>query len=116
MTEVRCCNQHEENVQLVWTFAFPGAEYWCPFCGYTSGMMGAGEYRELTFAERREMVKYRHIGDEYLSARSAACCSELKWEGKWIKPDDLPDHEKERIQKVIDEWKYPHEELEAEIE
>lgn len=28
---------------LLWTFKFVGAEYWCPSCGYTSGMFGAGQ-------------------------------------------------------------------------
>ncbi len=107
MTEIRCCDRHEKNVQLVWTFAFPGAEYWCPYCGATSGMMGAGEYRNLTFSECREMIKYRHIGDDFLDARSTSVCSSMMWEGKRISPHDLPDHEKKRIQEVINEWVYP---------
>lgn len=27
---------------LIWTFKFIGCEYWCPRCGYSSGMFGAG--------------------------------------------------------------------------
>ena len=106
-TEVKCCNRHDENVQLVWTFAFMGAEYWCPYCGANFGMLGAGEIRELTFAERREMIKYRNIGKDYLDARSTLVCETLLWEGKRIRPEDLPDEEKERIQSVIDNWVYP---------
>ena len=105
--EVKCCNRHDENVQLVWTFAFPGAEYWCPYCGAHYGMMGAGEVRELTFAERREMIKYRKIGKEYLNAMSTFNCSALMWEGKQITPDELPEEEKTRLKKIINEWKYP---------
>jgi len=101
-------------VQLIWTFAFPGAEYWCPYCGYISGMLGAGEYRKLTFAERRAMVKYRHIGKEFLEAKSRTNCSSLIWEGKRISPVDLPVEEKQRLKAIIDDWKYPAELAEAE--
>lgn len=107
--EVKCCDQHEENVKLVWTYAFNGYEYWCPYCGENYGMLGAGETRALTFSECREMIKYRRIGKDYLKARSAQVCESLMWKGKRISPDDLPSHEKKRIQKVIDEWVYPAE-------
>jgi hypothetical protein len=106
-TEIKCCNRHDENVKLEWTFAFPGAEYWCPYCGANYGMMGAGEIRELTFTERREMIKYRKIGKEYLNAVSTFNCSYLEWEGKRITPKELPKAEKQRLQKIIDEWRYP---------
>ena len=106
-TEVRCCDRHEENVQLVWTFAFNDSEYWCPYCGANYGMMGAGEYRELSFSQKREMIKYRSIGKDYLDARSSLVCSSLLWEGERISPHDLPNKEKQRIQDVIDNWAYP---------
>ena len=106
-TEVKCCYRHDENVQLIWTFAFPGAEYWCPYCGYTAGMLGAGETRELTFAQRREMIKWRSVGQEYLNARATFSCDTLLWEGERIKPEDLPEAEKIRLQKIIDQWEYP---------
>ena len=34
------CPSHKKEIPLIWTFAFPGAEYWCPHCGYTCGMFG----------------------------------------------------------------------------
>ena len=106
-TKVRCCNRHEENVKLVWTFAFNGYEYWCPYCGANYGMLGAGEIRELTFSEMREMVKYRTIGKDYIDAIDSFNCDELKFNGKWIKPEDLPEEENERLQLIIDNWVYP---------
>ena len=40
---IRICPEHlERPTPLLWTFAFPHKEYWCPHCGYTSGMLGAG--------------------------------------------------------------------------
>ena len=107
MIEVKCCSRHEENVKLIWTFAFAGAEYWCPYCGANEGIMGAGEIRELTFEECREMVKYKHIGKEFLEAKSANACNSLIWEGERISPHDLPNAEKKRIWKVIEDWVYP---------
>lgn len=106
-TTVKCCGRHKENVQLIWTFAFPGAEYWCPYCGYMCGMLGAGEERELTFTEMRGMIKYRHIGKEYLDAKATFNSTGTRWEGEMISPEDLPDEEKQRLQKIIDDWVYP---------
>lgn len=107
LTKVRCCDKHDENVKLVWTFAFMGAEYWCPYCGANFGMLGAGEIRELTFSEMREMVKYKNIGKDYLDAIDSLNCDELLFNGKWIKPENLPKEEKQRLKSVIDNWVYP---------
>lgn len=41
--EIRICDNHIKQVPLIWTFKFAGAEYWCPFCGKKSGMLGAGK-------------------------------------------------------------------------
>lgn len=33
------CPEHQNReTPLITTFAFPGAEYWCPHCGYICGM------------------------------------------------------------------------------
>ncbi len=34
-----CPGEHVET-PLISTFAFIGQEYWCPVCGYTTGMFG----------------------------------------------------------------------------
>jgi hypothetical protein len=113
--EIKCCPCHPKPVKLEWTFAFPGAEYWCPYCGYTSGMLGAGPVIDLPFSAAKEMVQYRKNGSmEYLEAKATASCSYLEWEGKRIQPHELPDEEKERLQKIMDDWVYPGQELEEE--
>jgi hypothetical protein len=40
--EIKVCDCGDDDVltPLLWTFKFPGAEYWCPRCGYTAGMLG----------------------------------------------------------------------------
>ena len=40
---IRICRGHRDiETPLIWTFKFDGAEYWCPHCGHTAGMLGAG--------------------------------------------------------------------------
>ena len=57
MKEIKICENHPEfEVPLIWTFAFNGAEYWCPYCGQNSGMLGAGEDVEET-PELKERLK-----------------------------------------------------------
>jgi len=51
--EIRICDRHEKQVPLIWTFAFPGSEYWCPYCGGNFGMLGAGEMVESTMSLKR---------------------------------------------------------------
>lgn len=54
--QIKVCTNHEEYlVPLIWTFRFHGAEYWCPYCGYQSGMFGAG-----TIVSASEDLKQRH--------------------------------------------------------
>lgn len=51
--QVRMCSC---GAPLHWTFLYNGAEYYCMNCGYTAGMLGAGEmYDETT--ERRAARK-----------------------------------------------------------
>jgi hypothetical protein len=35
--EMNLCPEHDLQVPLIFTFKFPGAELWCPHCGYTTG-------------------------------------------------------------------------------
>jgi len=105
--EIKVCGCDDEHqVPLIWTFAFDGAEYWCPYCGYTCGMMGAGEDVPITkeLVDRKD--KYVELSKDYLDAKSTTVCSSLLFEGKRISPDELPVKEKERVLKIIADWKY----------
>jgi len=104
--EIRICDRHDEQVPLIWTFAFMGSEYWCPYCGGNFGMLGAGEMVPVTMDLKRSAVIWQKRSKEYLSALSSRACSSLLWEGKRISPDDLPVEEKKRITKVIEDWIY----------
>ena len=46
---IKICGNHEDYpVPLIWTFAFNGSEYWCPYCGFNGGMFGTGKNVEST--------------------------------------------------------------------
>ena len=105
--EIKICARHQDyQVPLIWTFSFPGAEYWCPYCGFRGGMFGSG----MDFDETSELIKrketYEKSSKEYLHAQGVTCCSKTKWKGKYIKPGDLPQEEKDRLEKIRDEHKY----------
>ena len=103
--EIRICsNDHDVEIPLIWTFAFPRAECWCPVCDYTSGVLGAGKIVPSTSELEARLVEYEGLTREYLDARKTLVCSELLYEGKRIKPQDLPKHEIERLTTIVREW------------
>lgn len=109
--EIRICDNHPEyQVPLIGTFAFMGAEYWCPYCGYNAGMFGAGEFIEVGPEELEALttrhMKYIEISKEFLHATGTACCSSLVYEGERMSPDELPAKEKNRLCKVREYWQY----------
>jgi hypothetical protein len=105
--EIKVCGCDDEHqVPLIWTFAFNGAEYWCPFCGNNYGMMGAGEAVPITKEIFERGEKYKEFSKEFLDAKSTTICESLMFEGKRISPEELPNKEKERMLKVINDWKY----------
>ena len=108
METIRVCSnhQHEKIVPLIWTFAFNGSEYWCPYCGYNAGMLGAGESVESTPELEETLKEYREKSNNFLRAKSRQVCSSLEWEGKRISPDELPESEKEKDHEIIRNWVY----------
>lgn len=103
---IRICKCHDEEVPLIWTFAFNGSEYWCPACGYNGGMFGSGTLVESTKELKKSLKEWTKKSSDFLDAKSTFVCSELEFEGKRIKPQDLPDAEKIRLRKIVSEWKY----------
>jgi len=108
--EIRVCPNHksQEKVPLVFTMAFPGKEYWCPGCGYTHGMLGAGDIVKRTKEIDEKEDYWENVGKDYLSAKSAKSCESLMHEGNRMTYDELPQNEKERLQTIEDEWKYKY--------
>ena len=61
--EIKICSNHTEQIPLIWTFAFPGAEYWCPYCGFTGGMFGSGENVPETPALLQKAKEWKKKGN-----------------------------------------------------
>ena len=107
MDKIKICSNHEEyQVPLIWTFSFPGAEYWCPHCGYINGMFGAGEEVDETSELKKRLELFKKFSEGYLDAKGTQVCDRTKWKGKYIKPVDLPDEEKHRLINIVADWKY----------
>ena len=104
--EMKICTGHKgRKTPLIWTFVFPGAEYWCPYCGYRGGMFGAGDNVPVT-EELKERAKHdEELARPYLQAIGWRSCSYMEFEGKTIKPDELPQTEKDRYLKTLAEWR-----------
>lgn len=105
---IRICKHHQDDYQapLIWTFAFRGAEYWCPYCGKLEGMLGAGEKVKSTAVLRNRLKRFRKLSEAFLDANCSQVCESMIWKGERITPSELPQEEKDKNQKIIDSWKY----------
>ena len=108
--EILICSNHPTyQTPLIWTFAFPGSEWWCPYCGTSGGMLGTGESVPKTPALIARSEKYEAMAAEYLHAMAVRVCSGTEWppgSGKHIPPAELPQEEKDRLEKVRESWRY----------
>lgn len=103
--EIKICTNHQDyKTPLIWTFAFPGAEYWCPVCGQSSGMLGAGINVEATPELKARTEAHLKEARGYLEAIYERTCDSMEYEGKRITFAELPEHEKQRGKEVIDNW------------
>ncbi len=110
---IKICTRHDKQVPLLWTMVFVGAEYWCPYCGANEGMLGAGENIPSTPELEQAHKDWKESTEEYLDANATFVCSSMEWEGETISPNDLPESEKERCRKVIEDWVYESEKEDA---
>lgn len=109
--EIRVCNNHQdkEKVPLIFTMAFPFTEYWCPACGNKHELLGAGDIVIKTIELDKSSIEWNIKGRDYLQAISAKSCESMKFEGKRVTYDQLPEKEKKRLQKIEDNWTYKYE-------
>lgn len=105
--EVTICPYHRERTtQLIWTFAFPYKEFWCPACGAKWGMMGAGDNAKWTPTIHDRYVKDKERSNRFLNAVSTLNCAYFKYKGKDIKPSEMPDKLRKYYKNIISKWKY----------
>jgi len=101
--QILICNSHQEYpVALIQTFAFRGAEFWCPYCGTISGHFDGNQtaHDRLPSIEERARL-FAEATRPYLNAKSKLACAFLEWEGKRITPDKLPEAEKKRLNEIV---------------
>lgn len=107
---ISVCNGHKEyETPLVSTFAFNGAEYWCPYCGQTYGMMSTESVENTKQLQKRrdQYTKYTNSGDDaFLHAKGILVCVATTWKGKKIKPEELPKTEQKRLERIRKAWTY----------
>lgn len=106
--EIRICSNHQDYlVPLKWTMAFMGAEYWCPYCGFTGGMFESGEIVEKTDELEVRLQIYSHYSKEYRNAMGCSYASKILFNGEYVAPKDLPQDEKDRLHDIRERgWKY----------
>ncbi len=105
---ISICSGHQEyQVPMIWTFAFPGAELWCPYCGHGTGSP-FGDDVEVAYTDLLgdRQKAYKKFTEEFLDAVSTLSCSQTEWKGEMIAPIDLPDEEKVRLKEISENWKY----------
>lgn len=107
-TEIKICSRHQdkEETPLIWTFAFNGAEYWCPACGCNEGMMGAGDNIAWTKILQNRGDKYKKKSRPFLNARSALVCSSMRINGESRTFDSLPPQTQSYYKNKAKSWKY----------
>lgn len=100
---ITVCSNHEQPVPMIWTFAFPGSEFWCPECGSNRGAFDADKIDATPelYKLKKQLIKST---EKYLDARSALTCDEIKYRGKWIKPKDLPPKVLQKYRDICEEF------------
>ena len=100
-----CSNHQNYKVPLIWTFAWNHHEYWCPYCGCHEGMLGAGVDVKETAVLKKRGELYEKATREYRHAIGVLVCASTEWKGEQVKPEDLPEEEKNRLVEVRKTWK-----------
>ncbi len=106
-TIIRVCPEHKKQVPLIFTFAFPGANYWCPHCGNTMRVPTKDCEKELTETlQKRREANLENTKEFLKAAQMLNSKKPILFGGRSIKPEDLPETEKKRLQEVVDGYEY----------
>lgn len=106
--KIKICDGHEYKVPLLWTFAFNGSEYWCPYCGINGGMFGTGTDALLTEALVGRQEIYSKYSEYYLRTRGLILCSGFKFENKEYRRKEMPVNIENKLNQFAknNKWKY----------
>ncbi len=105
--QIRVCDQHENKVPLIFTFSFPGSNYWCPHCGYTSRVMPKNSETKLTAPIEKLRDKNLEDSKEFLAAiKILKSPKAVMWNNVRTKVEDIPAEDIEALQEIVDSYKY----------
>lgn len=104
--EVTVCDHHDTDTQLIWTFSFPYKEFWCPACGATYGMMGAGRDAKWNWRIHNQYVKDLERSKLFFHANGVLVCSYFRHKGKDIKPEDMSKKLRKYYERESKKWTY----------
>lgn len=107
---IKICYNHQDKEQtpLIWTFAFPGAEYWCPYCGNQTGMLGGGDDVGYTKELSERLKHYTKLSKDYLKARGSMIAAAIRYRGKWVQFEDLPEKRRAKLKEQATSWIYKY--------
>ena len=105
--EIRLCKGHfDYRTPLLYTFAFRGAEFWCPYCGALEDIFG-GERVQRSDALAAQEAKYLDLAKPYLRARASRDPSaRIKVGEEFIPSGEIPEAMKIENEKALADWKY----------
>ena len=107
MKQMRVCSNHLTTpTPLIWTFAFNGAEYWCPHCGQNYGMLGVGKRVNPTPELEAKLANDEQRSADFLAARSRLICTSVEYNGVMMDPKDLPERERQEDLNTVRKWFY----------
>jgi len=107
---IKICSsyRHDEQVPLIWTFAFNYKEYWCPACGATYGMMGAGDNVPWSFALNNKLVRYKEKSRKFLHEKGLQICARTKYKGQMMTFYEMPERARKYWINQSKKWKYKY--------
>ena len=90
----------------MFTLAFHGSEYWCPYCGANYGFFGSGVEVESTPEIKKEHQDWSNKSIDYLRALSRKVAISFMYKVNRISYKNYPPAEKEKDNQLINNWKY----------
>lgn len=103
----QCNEDHATETPLISTMAFNGYEYWCPFCGYQTGMMGYKNRITLTPVLEKKLLVYKIFSNEFLSATGSQVCSAREINGIRVSREDFTPEFLAQMNAIVEQgWKY----------
>ena len=101
-----CSNHRDYQVPLIYTFAFPREEYWCPYCGLLGGFLGTGDNVEETPELVERLKIYHEKAMDFLTTQGRTYAVGTEHNGVQIHPYDLPEEVKRRDAELRESWEY----------